>query len=88
VVRVPGGEPGEWVVRVLAYEFRLDAHCVMPDHYHVVLNVGHKKTISQILHAVESYVVTEIGKILGLVTKPKIWEGRPWDEVIRTKEMY
>lgn len=26
-----------------AYEFTLDAYCVMPDHYHVVINVGSKK---------------------------------------------
>ena len=59
----------------------------LADHYHVVLNVGEKKTISQILHAVNSYTVTLISQQLGHQTKVKVWEGRPWDEVIRDENM-
>jgi REP element-mobilizing transposase RayT len=70
------------------YEFHLDAYCVLPDHYHVILNVGLKKTISQILHAVHSYTATRINKGLGRKKKIKIWEGSAWDEVIRNEEMY
>ena len=45
----------QWKHYAQAYQFRLDAYSVMPDHYHVVLNVGEKKAISQILRAVHSY---------------------------------
>jgi len=71
-----------------AYEFNLHTYSVLPDHYHVVLNVGEKKTISQILHAVNSYIVTLINQQLGHKTKVKVWQGQPWDEVIRDEDMY
>jgi len=53
-----------------------------------VLNVGVKKTISQILHAVHSYTATLNNKQLGQITKIKVWEGNAWDEVVRSEEMY
>jgi putative transposase len=78
----------QWQHYAQAYEFDLVTYCVLPDHYHVVLNVGNKKTISQILHAVNSYTVTLMCQQLGLEVKPHVWEGRPWDEVIRNESMY
>ena len=60
----------------------------MPDHYHVVLQVGEKKTISQILHAVNSFTATQINQSLGIERKVKIWQGKPWDKVIRDSKMY
>ena len=78
----------QWKHYETAYEFHLETYSILPDHYHVVLNVGEKKTISQILHAVDSYTVTLIGRQLGLQIKPRIWEDRPWDEVIRDENMY
>ena len=78
----------QWKHYEAAYEFHLDAYCVLPDHYHAVLNVGVKKTISQILHAVHSYTATLINTQLGQITKIKVWEGNAWDEVIRSEEMY
>lgn len=78
----------QWKHYETTYEFELHAYCVMPDHYHVVLNVGTKKTISQILHAVNSYVVTLISQQLDRKTKAKVWKGNPWDEVIRDEDMY
>jgi REP element-mobilizing transposase RayT len=66
----------------------MDAYCVLPDHYHTILNVGRKKTISQILHAINSYTVTLISERFVHHTKVKVWEGRPWDEVIRDENMY
>ena len=38
----------QWLHYAAAYQFDLMAYCVMPDHYHAVLNVGATKTISQI----------------------------------------
>jgi len=78
----------QWKHYEKAYEFQLHTYSVLPDHYHVVLNVGAKKTISQILHAVNSYIVTLMSKQLGHQTKVKVWEGKPWDEVIRDDNMY
>ena len=78
----------QWKHYEKAYEFHLDTYSVLPDHCHIVLNVGEKKTISQILHAVNSYIVTLISQQLGRQTKVKVWEGRPWDEVIRDENMY
>ena len=71
-----------------AYQFQLHAYVVMPDHYHVVLRVGEKKIISQILHAVNSFTATQINQTLGNERKIKIWQGRPWDKVIRDSKMY
>jgi REP element-mobilizing transposase RayT len=78
----------QWKHYETAYEFRLDAYSVLPDHSHVVLNVGKKKTISQILNSVNSYIATLINRQLGSAIKVRIWEERPWDEVIRDEEMY
>ncbi len=78
----------KWKAYSVAYEFKLDAYCVMPDHYHVVLSVGKNKTISQILHAVDSLTATLINEHLSNTTKAKVWQGRPWDEIIRDEEMY
>ena len=78
----------QWKHYARAYEFRLDAYSVLADHYHVVLNVGEKKSISQILHAVDSYTVTLINQLLGHQVKTKVWGGDPWDEVIRDDDMY
>jgi REP element-mobilizing transposase RayT len=78
----------QWKHYEKTYEFHLDTYSVLPDHSHVVLNVGEKKTISQILHAVNSYAVTLISQQLDRHTKVKVWEGRPWDEVIRDENMY
>jgi putative transposase len=78
----------QWRHYEVAYEFDLAAYCVLPDHYHVVLNVGQSKTISQILHAVNSYVATLISEQIGRRTKAKVFAGEAWDEVIRDEDMY
>jgi len=78
----------QWKHYEQAYEFHLDTYSVLPDHYHVVLNVGEKKTISQILHAVNSYAVTLISQQLGRRTEVKVLQGNPLDEVIRDEDMY
>jgi REP element-mobilizing transposase RayT len=70
------------------YHFNLITYAVLPDHYHVLVNVGSEKTISQILHAVNSYTATEINQAMGMQTKIKIWEGNAWDVVIYNDFMY
>ena len=78
----------QWNRYERAYQFRLDAYSVLPDHYHAVLAVGTAKSISQILHAVHSYTATLINRKLGHGTKVPIWQGSAWDEVIRDEDMY
>ncbi len=71
-----------------SYGFHLHAYCVMPEHYHAVLEVGASKTVSQILHAVNSYTATLINRRLGCAVKQKVWQGAAWDVVIRSEAMY
>jgi len=71
-----------------AYEFHLPAYAIMPDHYHAVITVGEKKTISQILHAVHSYTATLLNQQLGNTNKVKIWQGKAWDVVARDDAAY
>ena len=78
----------QWRHYAEVYEFVLHTYAVLPDHYHVVINVGEKKTVSEILHAVNSYIATSVNGVFGRKLKTKIWGRRPWDEVIRNEEMY
>jgi REP element-mobilizing transposase RayT len=78
----------QWNHYEIFYRFDLITYCVLPDHYHVLLNVGIEKTISQILNAVNSYTSTEINRHLGTNPKIKIWEGNAWDVVVRDDNMY
>jgi putative transposase len=78
----------QWKHYEKAYEFKLDAYSILPEHSHIVLNVGTLKTISEILNSVNSYIATLINRKQERKVKVKIWEGRPWDEVIRDEEMY
>jgi REP element-mobilizing transposase RayT len=78
----------QWRHYEQTYELVIHTYAVHPDHYHIVVNVGEKKTISEIIHAVNSYSSTKINEALGKERKVKIWGGRPWDEVIRNEEMF
>lgn len=61
----------QWLHYTAAYRFQLDAYCVMPDHYHVVLTPGRNKTLSQILHAVNSYTTTLINQQLAVRSRSR-----------------
>jgi putative transposase len=78
----------QWKHYELTYKFTLYAYCVMPDHYHVLVDVGLTRTISKILHAVNSYIVTLINRDVDKRMKIKIFQGRSWDEVIRNEAMF
>jgi putative transposase len=71
-----------------AYDFHLPAYAVMPDHYHAVITVGEKKTISQILHAVHSFTATIINQKFENTNKIRIWQGKAWDVVARDEAAY
>ena len=78
----------QWRHYEQVYEFVIHTYAVLPDHYHVVINVGENRTVSEILHAVNSYTSTKINEALRNERKCKIWGGRPWDVVIRNEEMF
>ena len=78
----------QWKHYEMIYEFRLHAYCVMSDHYHVLLDVGKTKSISEIMHAVNSYISTLLNKELGKTRKGKVFQSGFWDEIIRDEEMY
>ncbi|NMB88409.1 MAG: hypothetical protein GYA17_08600 [Chloroflexi bacterium] len=70
------------------YRFHVHAYVVMPDHYHMVLETGPEKTLSQILHAFHSFTATEINRAGGGMVKERIWQPRCWDEIIPDEEMF
>jgi REP element-mobilizing transposase RayT len=78
----------QWIHYETEYQFRLHTYCVMPNHYHAVLTEGSIKTLSQILHAVNSYIVTSLSKQHTRSQKPKVFQGNPWVEAITEDDMY
>jgi putative transposase len=77
----------QWTHYEKAYEFRIDAYCVMPDHYLVVLHKGEDRIVSQFAHAVNSYSATMINQHFANDRKVKIWGRRPWYIEIRDEDM-
>jgi putative transposase len=78
----------QWHYYASRFSFCLDAYCILPDHYHVVIQIDKNKTVSQILHAVHSYTATLINQSLGHSKKVKIWLGGAWDKEITNDKMY
>ena len=68
------------------YRFTIYTYAVMPNHYHLLLKVGPKKNISQILHGINSYTSYLINK--KNFPKVQVWDRRPHDEVIRSNNMF
>ena len=70
------------------YQYELEAYVIQPDHYHLLLDVGTEKTISQIMHSINSYFATQVNNHRGNQIKKKIFEESPWTEIIRDETMY
>ena len=68
--------------------FDLHAYTVQPDHYHLLIKTPEEKDISEIIHRINSYSATAINKQLENQLKEKIWQGTPWTELIRNKDMF
>lgn len=69
-------------------DLSIHAYCVIPDHYHAVIELAGQKTLSQILHSIHSYFVHFYFKdILQSPNTLKIF-NRAWDEWIRNERMY
>lgn len=68
-------------------DFLLHAYCVMPDHYHLVMELQRVRSISRILNKVHSSFVTSMeGR--GNPAKQRFWSRNAWDVWIRNEEMY
>ena len=78
----------QWKYYEVVYMFTLHAYCVMPDHNHVLFDVGEIKTISEIVHAVNSHIARLVNHHMGKKVKEKVFQGGFWDEVIRAEDMY
>jgi len=70
------------------FNFDLQAFAILPDHYHVLIELGDEEDISEILYAVNSYSAKLINEKLEGEEYEKIWRGNIYDEVIRSKKMY
>jgi len=68
--------------------FDLLAYTVQPDHYHLLIKAPEETDISEIIHRINSYSATAINKKLDNQLKEKIWQGKPWTELIRNKDMF
>ncbi|MBS3765219.1 transposase [Candidatus Bipolaricaulota bacterium] len=68
--------------------FQIVAFTVQPDHYHLLLTTTQNANISQIIHRINSYSSTALNNHLNNESKEKIWQGKPWTELIRNEDMF
>ncbi|MBS3737290.1 transposase [Candidatus Bipolaricaulota bacterium] len=78
----------QWQHYQKPHDFDLQAYAVMPDHYHVLLQINGDHNLSRILYAVHSYSSKLINERLDGEDREKIWQGDAFDEVIRSEDMY
>ena len=72
--------------------YRLKAWCIMPNHVHVLIEVGEKKTIGQIVNSWKSYtgkwaLANNAELELGIPGK-SFWMRDYWDRFIRSEVHY
>lgn len=70
------------------HNFELHAYAIIPDHYHVLVELKGEEDISQVLYSVNSYSAKLINEQLEGQEYRKIWQGETYDEVIRSEKMY
>lgn len=63
--------------------YRLHAYCIMPNHVHVLLELGSGWTLSRILHGWRSYTAKEANRILG--RSGRFWMEEYFDRWIRNE---
>jgi REP element-mobilizing transposase RayT len=64
--------------------FRILGFVVMPDHYHVNIGLGVRKTLSQVMESIGKYTARRINKLLG--QEGSFWEEGFYDHLIRNRE--
>lgn len=64
--------------------FRILGFVVMPDHYHVSIGLGAKKTLSQVMESIGKYTARRINELLR--QEGSFWEEGFYDHLIRNRE--
>ena len=63
--------------------YQLHAYCIMPNHVHVLLEIGRGWTLSRILHGWRSYTAKEANRMLG--RNGRFWMEEYFDRWIRNE---
>lgn len=69
-------------------DYRLDAFCIMPDHYHMVIQLLKDRSLTQVIHALHSLFCERMKRFRGVRMKERIWSRRTWDVWIWDDWMY
>ncbi|MEQ1821697.1 MAG: transposase [Fimbriimonadaceae bacterium] len=67
-------------------KYHIHAHCVMPNHVHVVVEPLGDNSLSSILHSWKSYTSNEINKLTG--NSGTLWQSESYDRIIRSEAEY
>jgi putative transposase len=67
--------------------FRIHTYCVMPDHYHILIELARGVTIRMVLQRIHSRFVWEHFSGRDNL-KTRIWSRKTWDVWIRSEWMY
>ncbi len=68
----------EWI-RILGF-------VIMPDHYHLNLGLGKKKTLSQVMESIGKFTARQINQHLG--REGTFWEEGFYDHMIRNRQEF
>jgi REP element-mobilizing transposase RayT len=68
----------------IANRWQCHAYCVMPDHIHVVIELGDKHSLGEVLRSFGSYTANGLNKLLG--TSGRVWQPGFYDHCLRNDE--
>ncbi len=66
--------------------YHVHAHCVMPNHVHLVVEPVNEHNLSSILHSWKSFTSNQINKITG--NSGTLWQTESYDRIIRNEAEY
>lgn len=66
------------------FNFKLHGYVIMPNHLHLILNVGNKGNISDIMRDLKSHASYEINKLLN--KKSGFWQENFYEHAIRNEQ--
>ncbi|MEQ1932994.1 MAG: transposase [Fimbriimonadaceae bacterium] len=66
--------------------YHVHAHCVMPNHVHIIVEPIGANSLSSILHSWKSYTSNRINKIIG--NSGTLWQVESYDRIIRNETEY
>ncbi len=69
-------------------DIQLHAFCVMPNHYHTVVELMRVDSVSQVIHRTHSLFVELLRREDVIARKQRVWSRRTWDVWIRNEDMY